>query len=62
MKIIKPGDLSQLYKPITFKCDRCKCVFKADNTEYKHEYSQREDCDWYEIKCPTCGGWVTMND
>lgn len=62
MKIIKEGDLRNLHKPFIFECKTCGCIFEADDTEYKHDYSQRENCGWYEVICPTCGKWVTVDD
>jgi hypothetical protein len=44
-----------------FKCKVCGCEFEADNTEYRRDYSQRENCGWYTIKCPTCDRWVTTD-
>lgn len=61
MKIIKEGDLRRLHKPEEFECQKCGCVFEADDTEYKREYSQRENCGWLEIQCPTCKCWVTKS-
>lgn len=58
MKIIKEGDINRLKKVKLFECMACGCVFEADRTEYVHQYSQRENCDWYEIKCPTCGNFA----
>ncbi len=58
MKIIKHGDLNRLKEIKLFKCKACGCEFEADNTEYKHEYSQRDNCGWYAIECPTCGLWT----
>ena len=61
MKIIKQGDLNRLKEIKRFKCKACGCEFEADNTEYKRQYSQRENCGWYEIKCPTCHSWATTD-
>ena len=58
MKIIIPGDLKRLNETRQFKCKACGCVFEADKGEYKFQYSQREDLEWYEIRCPTCQRWV----
>ena len=52
MKILKPGSLM----PRKFVCNKCNCVFVADNKEYGEciDYS-----DWpfitYRIACPCCG-------
>lgn len=62
MKIIQSGDLKRLKKVIRFQCKECGCVFEADCTEYKWQYSQRENVGWYEIKCPTCDNWCTLKD
>ena len=61
MKIIKQGDLSRLKEIKRFTCKACGCEFEADNTEYRRDYDQRENCGWYTIKCPTCDGWVTTD-
>jgi len=60
MRIIKHGDVNKLKQIKRFECKSCGCIFEADNTEYKHEYSQRETCDWYSVKCPTCNKYVTL--
>lgn len=62
MKIIKHGDVGCLKQIKRFECKSCGCIFEADNTEYKHEFSQREMCGWYETRCPTCKRYVTVND
>lgn len=62
MKIIKEGDLRILHRPLIFECKTCGCVFEADDTEYKHEYSQREMCGWDETHCPMCHRIVTLSD
>ena len=60
MKIIKQGKSKEEIDRITkrvrqFKCSICDCVFEADNTEYKHQFYQKEATDWWECKCPNCG-------
>ena len=62
MTIIKPGKLDSIYKPMIFECYLCGCVFKADNTEYQRQFSKATRKSWYEIKCPTCGIWVTKDE
>lgn len=59
IKIIQNGDLNRLNHTIEFTCKHCRCVFEADQEDYTFQYSQREDCRWYEIKCPCCDEWVT---
>lgn len=61
MKIIKQGDLNRLKEIKRFECKVCGCVFEAENTEYRRDYSQRENCGWYASKCPTCHSWVTTD-
>lgn len=61
MKIIKQGDINRLKEIKRFECKSCGCIFEAENAEYKREYSQRDDCGWYAIKCPTCQTWVTTD-
>lgn len=60
--ILKQGDLNRLKRTLRFGCQKCGCVFDADQDEYKSQYSQREMCGWYEIKCPCCESWVTLED
>ena len=62
MRILKAGDVERLKQIKKFECKTCGCVFEADNTEYKYQYSQRIDEGWYEVKCPTCGKRVTTSD
>lgn len=62
MRIIKYGDTNRLRGIRRFVCEVCGCEFEADNKEYKHEFSQREACGWYSIRCPTCNQWVTKDD
>lgn len=62
MRIIKQGDVNRLKQIKRFECKSCGCIFEADNTEYKHEYSQREMCGWYAVRCPTCNKCVTVDD
>ena len=60
IKIIQPGDLDKLKHTIEFTCKTCGCVFEADKEDYTYQYSQREGCGWYEIKCPCCDKLVTL--
>ena len=60
--ILKQGNLNRLKRTLRFECKKCGCVFDAEQDEYKSQYSQREMCGWYEIKCPCCEGWVTVDD
>lgn len=61
MKIIIHGNKNLLKEIRCFKCKTCGCIFEADNTEYVHQFSQRENCDRYEIKCPTCGNFASLD-
>lgn len=62
IKILKKGNLNRFNKKLTFSCKDCGCIFTACNTDYKIQYSQREGEGWYEITCPYCKNWVTLND
>lgn len=62
MRILKAGDVERLKQIKKFECQACGCVFEADITEYRYQYSQREGEGWYEVKCPTCDKWVTTSD
>ena len=60
MKIIKQGksqdEVNRIIKQVRqFECSICGCVFEADDTEYKYQFSQREGTEWWECKCPNCG-------
>jgi RNase P subunit RPR2 len=62
LRIIKHGDVNRLKQIKRFECKSCGCIFEADNSEYKHEFSQREMCGWYSVQCPTCNKYVTVDD
>ena len=53
MNIIKKGDLKRLDKTRRFSCDKCGCVWEANQTEYRHENDRH--CDLIVCSCPTCG-------
>ncbi len=56
MQIIKKGDLNKLKKIKRFECDKCGCIFEADQTEYKPTpgiAAQRGEGD-YRCVCPYC--------
>lgn len=58
MKIIKRGNPDKKY-PKAFRCKSCKCIFIADNTEYKKIQSGNSiDVYKYVAICPTCGAEV----
>lgn len=54
MEIIKNGNLDYLKEIVKFKCDRCKCVFKANKDEYKI-YANYGIDSYYTCNCSTCG-------
>lgn len=57
MLILKGGDLDKINQTITFECDNCGCVFKADKNEYEHVSNQREWLETgasYKCACPFC--------
>lgn len=53
MEIIKKGNLDYLKGIVKFKCDRCKCVFKANKGEYYILTDSRNGI-YYTCDCPTC--------
>lgn len=53
MEIIKPGNIEQTLKVLTFHCTNCGCVFSANNTEYSYGGSQYNQ-PYYKHPCPTC--------
>lgn len=59
VKILKKGNLNRVNKKLTFSCENCGCIFTACNTDYKFQYGQGEG--WYEIMCPYCRQYVTLN-
>ena len=61
IKIIKQGDLNLLKRTLRFECKACGCVFDADKEDYVFQFSQRENENWYETKCPCCGKTVTRS-
>lgn len=62
MEILKHGNLEKTRDQLVFKCTNCKCLFRADRSEYQFQYVQRENLAWYEIKCPECGTWCSVPD
>ena len=54
MKILKQGDLKRLDKTRRFSCDKCGCIWEANQTEYRREPDRNEDL--IVCNCPTCGG------
>ena len=61
MKIIKPGDLTQIRRPIQFACSNCGCEFIAEKDEYKYGGMQYNTTYW-ACNCPTCGYVVYVED
>lgn len=62
IEIIEQGDLNRLKGTLRFACKACGCLFNADREDYTWEYSPREDCGWWSIKCPCCKQYVTRKD
>ncbi len=60
MKIIKTGDLNLITKPIRFTCNKCKCIFEADNNEYK-EFTNQLEGRWIVVYCPYCKNRLTFS-
>ena len=53
MKILVQGDLNRLKKIKKFSCDKCGCVFLADQNEYRNN-SNQHDGTMFSINCPCC--------
>ncbi len=57
MTVLKEGDRNRakmlVLQTRRFECDRCGCVFEANNNEYKSA-AQYNDI-YYFCKCPCCG-------
>lgn len=57
MLILKGGDLDKINQTITFECDNCGCMFKADKNEYELVSNSMEYIDTrarYKCICPFC--------
>lgn len=59
---MKKGNSDRINKKLTFSCENCGCIFTACNTDYKFQCNQYGNESWYEIKCPYCRQYVTLND
>lgn len=53
MNIIKQGDMKRQDKTRRFACDKCGCIWEANQTEYRHEWDRNGDT--IVCSCPTCG-------
>ena len=51
MKIIKRGDLNRINKTKRFECNKCGCIFDADEGEYT--VGTQYNDTYYASKCPT---------
>ena len=56
MKIIQQGNKDLALKMRRFECNKCKCIFEADKSEYESG-SQYNDI-YYYAKCPCCKNTV----
>lgn len=54
MRILIEGQRELIMQSRRFECDNCKCVFIADNNEYRYKGNQREGDVWW-CDCPCCG-------
>ena len=55
MKILQHGTTEQIQnRKIQFKCNKCACIFEANNTEYKPKMDYKNDV-YYHVACPECG-------
>lgn len=61
MKIIKAGDLSRVHRVLRFDCQKCGCVFEANENEYEKAdcWAQMHDNEEAYCKCPCCGNRAT---
>ena len=60
MKILVEGKLDKL-KEVKFECDRCGCVFVANEMEYRIE-AEFTRCYALMCECPCCGMNVLINE
>ena len=51
MKILKPGVLREAANIKFFRCQKCGCIFKATEFEYK---TKERPWAHYAAKCPCC--------
>nr|DAE20939.1 MAG TPA: transcriptional repressor [Siphoviridae sp. ctgBD49] len=61
MRILREGQRELVMQSRRFECDTCKCIFIADNNEYRHSNDQREGSTWW-CDCPCCGKPVITNE
>lgn len=56
MKILKPGVLREAANIKFFRCQKCGCIFKATEFEYRAVgYVSQRFMGECESKCPCCG-------
>ena len=60
MKVIKEGNLKRLKKTKRFECNKCGCIFEADQDEYSVGYQYNEA--YYMCTCPTCDCTVYLDE
>lgn len=61
MEIIKAGDISRLKHIREFECEKCGCIFRADDTEYSY-VGMQYNISYYGCDCPTCGSPVCTEE
>ena len=57
MKVIAKGMANWMFKPIRFRCPRCRCIFEAGNDEYTRCETRDDYGDsvyQYQAECPNC--------
>lgn len=60
MTILKEGNKDWNKNPKWFCCERCKCEFVALESEYKRNFTVKNE-ELFSVECPTCGKTVYWN-
>ena len=59
IKIIKEGSYDTLHSIKRFHCNKCGCIFDADDESYSSEFNNNEL--YIYIHCPFCDELVRRN-
>lgn len=61
IEIIKNGDPKKTDSFITFECENCGCVWKADHSDYTYNLTEWLQ-EMYTAHCPNCHEttWVVI--
>lgn len=59
IKIIKDGSYDSLHSIKRFHCNKCGCIFDADDESYLSKFDNNEL--YIYIHCPFCDKFVSRN-